>query len=159
MRCINRLIISGLSVLVSQCEPKQKLGATSAYPTPILIDNALIKTKLDSFIASHDTTNNLFVIWVNNRKKPYTSIIITTQVPTNYPCYFTTGYLVPVALNLDNCGGDTILYQHPAEITRRLARRKLVASHFPADTTYDLPFLSFRVPGHAAIQDGKLLFK
>jgi hypothetical protein len=154
MRCINRLILSSLSVLVSQCEPKQKPSDTRAYPTPIFIDNALIKTKIDSFIASHDTTNNLFVIWVNNRKKLYTNIIITTQVPTNYPCYFTTGYLVPVALNLDNCGGDTILYQHPAEVTRRL-----VASHFPADTTYDLPFLSFRVPGHAAIQDGKLLFK
>jgi hypothetical protein len=46
MRCINRLILSSSFVLVSQCEPKQKPGATSAYPTPILIDNTLIKTKL-----------------------------------------------------------------------------------------------------------------
>jgi hypothetical protein len=147
-------------MLVSQCEPRQKPDASNTRPMPITIDNPLIKSKLDSFITSHDTTNSLFVIWVNNRKtKPYTSIIITGQGPDNYPCYFITGYPVPVALNLDNCSGDTMLYEHPAEVTRRLAQLKLVASRFPADTTYDLPFLSFRVPGHASVQNGQLLFK
>lgn len=157
----NIIVLSSLFILVSQCRPKQKLSDinTRPMPMPIIINNSLIKSKLDSFIVSHDTTNSLFVIWVNNRKKNYTSIIITGQGPNNYPCYFITGYPVPVALNVDNCGRDSILHAHPAEVTSRLAQQQLAASRGSSDSTYALEFVSFRVPGHASIQDGQLLFK
>jgi hypothetical protein len=157
----NMLVLGSLFMLVRQCQPRQKPSAvnTRPMPMPITINNSLIKSKLDSFIASHDTTNSLFVIWVNNRKKNYTSIIITGQGPNNYPCYFITGYPVPVALNVDLCGGDTILYQHPAEVTRRLEQQQLAASRATFDSTSAIMFVSFRVPGHASVQNGQLFFK
>jgi hypothetical protein len=115
----------------------------------------VIQRRVAAYIACFDTANKVVLVSVNNRKTT-TTIIITELGPHQYPCYWATGYAVPVGLHLDTCtSGRGAL---PAGVAKRLtAQQRFEARRRDKDSVEALQFDAFTMPGNASVQNGVLL--